>query len=203
MEFLQYFFIAFFLSALGTVPIGLITLTIVQKTIEKGRDAGWKVSMGATVLEFIYCFIALNFIAFLSDEDAIGTYIKTASVFIFFILGFYYLFKKSKAKKAVQKKSDKQDFFIGLAAGTMNMLIVPFWLFIGAWLKSNGISLDNNFNISLFSTGAALGALAVFYAYILLSEWIVKKSDRVDFYANKIIGVLFIGLAVFQLIKMG
>ena len=198
MELIQYFFVAFFLSGLGTVPIGLITLTIVQKTIEKGRTAGMMVSFGATILEFIYCFIALKFLAYLSNNNSTGQFMEIGSGFIFLILGIYFLFKKNNKEKTIKTKSNNRDFIIGLIAGSMNMLIVPFWLFIGAWLNSNGYYLDDNFDIVLFSIGAALGALVVFYAYILLSEWVVKKSEKVDYYANKIIGVLFIGLAVLQ-----
>jgi len=45
MDLAKYFIIAFILSALGTIPIGLITLTIAQKTIEKGKSAGWQISL--------------------------------------------------------------------------------------------------------------------------------------------------------------
>ena len=73
MELVKYFIIAFFLSALGTIPIGLITLTIAQKTLEKGKVAGWQIAMGATVIEFVYTLIACLLYTSPSPRDQRGS----------------------------------------------------------------------------------------------------------------------------------
>ena len=78
------------------------------------------------------------------------------------------------------------------------MLIVPFWIFLGIWLESNGILFHEKIEVIIFSLGSALGALLAFLGYILLSEFIVKKSKEIKRYANRAIGIIFLGLVFFN-----
>ena len=83
MTLIVYFFVAFILSFLGSIPIGLITLTIAQKTIQNGRRSGLMVALGATIMEFVYTFIALLSLEFFTQNTAIGNYIKTFALVLF------------------------------------------------------------------------------------------------------------------------
>lgn len=84
----------------------------------------------------------------------------------------------------------------------MNILIVPFWIFLGIWLKSNGMLFENQTDIFIFSVGAAIGALLAFFGYILLSEYIVTKIKEINQYTNKAVGLIFLGLGIFQLTQI-
>ena len=201
MIYTKYFIVAFILSAVGSMPIGLITLTIAQRTLEKGSKAGVGVALGATFPEFFYTFSALISLDYLTLESAIEAKIKVASIFLFFALGLYYWFKKTTSSHIQEPKSNR-DFFIGFMTASMNVLIVPFWVFIAIWLQSYGFAFDDNTCILVFSLGSALGALLIFYAYVILAESVLKKSDYINFYANKIIGGLFLALAVLQIIQI-
>lgn len=202
MTLIVYFFIAFILSFLGSIPIGLITLTIAQKTIQNGRRSGLMIALGATIMEFVYTFIALLSLEFFTQNTAIGNYIKTFALVLFFILGIYYLWKKSNPHHQKISPYNYYDFLRGFIVGMMNMLIVPFWIFLGIWLESNGILFQNKIEVIIFSLGSALGALLAFLGYILLSEFIVQKSKEINRYANKAIGIIFLGLGFFQLFNL-
>jgi len=202
MDLAKYFIIAFVLSALGTIPIGLITLTIAQKTIEKGKRAGWQIALGATIMEFIYTLIALYGLESLSLESSWKIYMQIGTFFIFLILGIYYLFKPPSKSKKINSSNQQIDFLQGIGVGMMNMLIVPFWLVVGVWLQSNGIQFENLFYILWFSVGSALGALLIFGVYVQAGDFILHKGQWVTEYANKIIGGLFLILAVIQLIQL-
>jgi len=83
----------------------------------------------------------------------------------------------------------------------MNMLIVPFWLVVGLWLESNGLIFENTAYIIWFSVGSALGALLIFGVYVEGSNFFLNKRQKIAAYANKVIGGLFLILAVVQLIQ--
>ena len=200
MDYFFYFIVAFFLSALGTVPVGLITLTITKKTLDKGRNSGILAAFGATIPEFIYTFTALKGIAFFAKEPAIEGYIKNFSIVLFIGLGIYYFLKK-ESKSKPKKIRDKRDFFDGFVIGLMNLLIIPFWLFVGVWLQNFDFVFEENIPITIFSVGAALGALAVFYVYIFLAESVLNQSEKINYYSNKIMGVLLLGLGIYQLVN--
>lgn len=199
MNIILYFIIALVLSFLGSLPIGLITLTITQKTIQNGRHSGLMIALGATVMEFVYTFIALLSLDFLTKNTAIGTYIKIFAIVVFLGMGIYYLLKKSNEKLKAAGEYNYFDFIRGFIVGMMNMLIVPFWIFLGIWLESNGILFENKSIIFIFSIGAAIGAFLAFLGYIFLSEYIVSKTKEINRYTKKAVGVLFLGLGIFQL----
>ena len=199
MNIILYFIIALVLSFLGSLPIGLITLTITQKTIQNGRNSGLMIALGATVMEFVYTFIALLSLDFLTKNTAIGTYIKIFATVAFLGMGIYYLLKESNEKLKAAGEYDYFGFIRGFIVGMINMLIVPFWIFLGIWLESNGILFENKSIIFIFSIGAAIGAFLAFLGYIFLSEYIVSKTKEINRYTNKAVGVLFLGLGIFQL----
>ena len=202
MDHAYYFFVGFGLSFLGSLPIGLITLTIVQNTIQNGKKSGVMIALGATIMEFVYTFIALKSLDMFSENLQIGSTIKIVATIIFFILGIYFFTKPySKDLKPV-KEYNYFDFFRGFLVGLMNLLIVPFWVFIGIWLESNGIQFDNTYLIVNFSFASALGALLAFFLYIWFSGMISGKVATINRYTNKIVGTVFLGLGIFQLFQI-
>ena len=190
------------LSFLGSLPIGLISITIVQQTIEKGRKAGFLLTLGASIMEFVYCYIALLGINLFSQNNQLLYQINLLATVVFGILGVYYLFKKTTSLSQKKVAYNYLDFFRGILVGAFNMLIIPFWVFIGLWLKSKGFNFDHSNQNLVFSLGATLGAGFAFIGYIYFSAFISKKIDSINHSINKIVGVLFIGLMFFQLFQI-
>jgi threonine/homoserine/homoserine lactone efflux protein len=194
------FLIAFALSFIGTLPPGLITLTITQTTISEGKSAGFRNALGATIPEFIYTYVALIGIDFLLDHADIGHYIQWASVFIFLALGLWFWFAKPPEIGKVQVEANHRKFFLrGLTAGFFNFLIVPFWVVVVGWLRANGYVIDGQSVFLGFSLSGALGALLAFVLYIELGGMILRRFQTVAVYVNRIIGGLFLGLFAYQL----
>ncbi len=168
MSLVLYFLIAFIISILGTLPIGLITLTIAQKTIEEGRNTGILISLGATLMEFIYTLIALISLGFFNQNPLLGNVIRIIAIFIFLGMGIYLLIKKNKNRELKNKKINNNYAFLqGIIIGIMNVQIILFWIFLSLWLEGYGIFFDENINIIIFSLGGSIGSLLVFGLYIL------------------------------------
>jgi len=204
MYWIELFFIAFVLSLLGSIPIGMITLSITERSITKGFKAGFILGLGATIMEFIYTYLAIACLDALTENVSIGRNIKWASLVIFLLIGIYYLFKKARHPISTFKHHDNhyKEFLRGIGVGAMNFLIVPYWLFIGVWLKSNNIEVIGTSSITIFAIGAALGALVVFVAYGKLASYISSKLATIAKYTNKAVGFLFIVLAAIQAFQL-
>ena len=138
----------------------------------------------------------------LSLESKWKWYIQIVTIGLFFLLGIYYWFKSPTALKQASSKLKQKNFIQGIGIGMMNLLIVPFWLVVGLWLESNGITFENTSCILWFSVGATLGALLIFVAYIEGSVFLLNKSEKVTSYANKMIGGLFLVLAFIQFLQV-
>ena len=204
MNWVELFSIAFGISLLGTIPIGLITLAITQRSITKGFKYGFILGLGATVMEFVYTFAAMSCLDILTENISIGRNIKIVSLVVFLILSILFLIKKSKQpeKSIALQNNLKMEFFKGIGVGAMNFLIIPFWLFIGVWLKSNNIEVIGNGQITIFSFAAALGALIVFIGYGKLARYISYRLEIVAKYTNKLVGSIFLILAIIQAIQL-
>lgn len=201
MSLFTYFITALVLSSLGSIPVGIITLTITERTINKGFKSGLMIALGATIMEFVYTFIALYGLDFLNTNVQIGFSIKILATCIFFILGFYYLLKKSKPVKQTTLGFNYFDFFRGVLVGALNMLIIPFWIFLALWLKTQGFKFSDNTQILIFSFGAAIGAFSIFLIYIKLGKYVMTRMQRITMYTNKGVGSLFLILGIYQLIQ--
>lgn len=199
-ELLLYFLVAFVLSFVGGLPLGLITLNIVQRTVQNGIKAGIMVSLGATIIEFAYTYVALVGLDMFATSDQVNLYINVAATVVFFSMAIYFLFKKNDDFK---EASDYNyfDFFRGIMIASMNVLIIPFWVFITLWLMTYNFHFEKQPTIISFSIGSALGALAAFVLYIYISDLVMKKSAMINKYTNKVIAFVFLGLGIFQLYK--
>lgn len=202
MEISQHFLVSFVLSFLGSLPLGMITLTITQRTIQNGRNSGILLSLGATVMEFVYTYVALISLDFFAQDTHVNQYIKTAATCAFFLMSLYFLLKKHQPDSINPSAYDYFDFFRGIVVGAMNLLIVPFWIFIALWLQTYNMKFDQTANIISFSTGSALGALLAFLGYVWLSNLILSRVQQISKYTDRIVGILFLALGIFQLIQL-
>ena len=202
MNIALYFIISFIISAIGSLPTGLITLTIMQRTLEAGKKAGYMLSFGATVMEFVYTYIALYGLTFFQESVATNYYMQVFATVVFFGFGFYNFFKESNPPTTPSNDYDYFDFGRGFLVATMNVLIIPFWLFIALWLGNYEFTFDTQTNIIVFSIGSALGALAVFIGYAELGHYILARIGKIVKYTNKIVGVIFVILGFYQLSQL-
>jgi threonine/homoserine/homoserine lactone efflux protein len=201
MNLLILFIIGIVLSAGGALPVGLINLSVAKRTINRGAKSGLMVALGASIIELLYTFIAVYFVDFLVRNEIISQFIQIAAFCIFLCLGIYYMLKKTKEVEQPIRKSKARDFVLGIGISSMNMLIIPYWMFLSFWLKSNGFEFSGFNSILILSLGSTLGAFLVFILYIKLGSLIVNKLHMVTVYSNKFLGILFFGLAIFQVIR--
>lgn len=202
MNLTLYFLVSFIIGALSSLPTGLITLTVTQRTIEAGKKAGYMLSFGASVVEFIYTYIPLYGLRFFQENVATNYYIQVFAIVVFFAFGFYNLFKESKPPVAPKNDYDYFDFGRGMFVAAMNVLVIPFWLFIALWLSNYDMTFDTQTPIIVFSIGATLGALVVFIGYAELGHIILAKLGEIVKYTDKIVGIVFIVLGVYQTFQL-
>ncbi len=202
MTFLQYLLLGALFSGLGALTPGLINLAVAERTIHRGVKAGVMVTLGAGVIELIYTFVPLYFIDILIKDSSIGLALKVIAIVIFLGLSIYHFRKKAQAPAKATTPGGSRDFAVGIGVASMNLLIVPTWIFLGIWLRGNGFQFEHLSQMLALSLGSALGAVMVFLLYVKLGSYIVGKVERVTAYTNKFLGFVFLGLAALQTIRL-
>ncbi len=202
MGFLIHFAWGWLCSFLGTLPFGTINVSVTEAAIQRGVRVGIFMGIGASFVEFFQSYLALSFYHILTHNPAMERTIILICIPIFLAIGLYYLLKKNYP---MTKPTTKATHAIGAAKGLMlsslNLLAIPYYVFIGGYLYSSDyISLKGKF-IAAFASGVVAGSFMVFVMYAKLGQVIKKKSEKMSRYASKIVGAIFIAIAISQALR--
>jgi threonine/homoserine/homoserine lactone efflux protein len=202
LGFLIHFAWGCFCSFFGTIPFGSINVSITEAAIQRGLKVGIWMGIGASIVEFFQSYFALSFFNLLTNNPKVEKTIIVTCIPVFFIIGIFYLFKKnSPMPKPTTKVAGAIGFAKGVMLSTLNLIAVPYYVFLGGYLHTSGyISLRPEF-IAAFSSGVVVGSFMVFFLYAKLGQYIKKKSEKLSRFASKIVGMIFIALAVSQAIR--
>ena len=179
--------------------MGTINVSIAEESIRRGVRAGIIMACGAAFVEFFQAYIALSFFNILSTNPEVERTIIVICIPIFLVIGCYYLFKKNSINPS---PTTRASHVIGFAKGVMvtafNLIAIPYYVFLGGYLHSAGlIRLQPEF-VAAFSVGVVGGTFLVFLLYAQLGQYIRRKSEKLSLYAGKLVGMIFIAIAISQ-----
>lgn len=199
------FLIAFALSFIGSLPFGIINMAVAHNAINKGVRAGIVMGLGAALIEFFQVLVALKFTWLFAEGGVVGQALQLVAMVVFFAAGFYFLFF-AKAKPSELKEEEKEkgghDFVKGMGISMLNLMVIPYWIFYGTLLTENGLLERENIYVLIFAAGATAGAFALLVCYAFLGARILSKSETVTRWVNKFIGVVLVGMGIWQLVEV-
>jgi len=206
LDFIIHFLIGVFISFVAAIPVGPINLAVMEAAINNRKAEAYRISAGCALSEWIYCLIAvlgINFVFIDIQNESFLSTIRLISIPLLFILGMFNLLKRINLEKEKEVKSNhKKGFLLGLTINFLNPLLLPGWLFMVGFLRSNQYIKDEYILLVILSLGSLLGA---FSFEIVLAEishrWKKIMSQRTHLIANRFIGVFFILFAIIELIK--
>jgi threonine/homoserine/homoserine lactone efflux protein len=202
LGFLIHFAWGWICSFFGTLPFGTINVSITEASIQRGVRVGVYMGIGASIVEFFQSYFALAFFNFLNANQQVEERIIMICIPIFLAVGIYYLFKKNaRLPTATTRAANVIGFAKGFMLSVLNLIAVPYYVFIGGYLASSDYIILKAEFIAAFAAGVVVGSFAVFLIYAKLGQYIRKKSERMSVYASKIVGAIFIALAVSQMVR--
>lgn len=196
---LSSFFIAFGISFLGSIPVGVLNLTIVDIGLRKPLSQVMLFALAVSMVEYIQGFIALKFSSLFETNQNLELYIDLLATPIFFVLGIWYLRKHGKPPK---KEEVVSDFGKGLLLSVVNPLALPFWIAWGTVSFNKQWLIDDNWSIAVFTIGISLGTFATLVLYGFFAKKIINKIEVVNQRINQIIGWTLIILGIIQVINI-
>ncbi|MFK7971239.1 MAG: LysE family translocator [Bacteroidia bacterium] len=204
MSIILHFLLGGAVSFIGSLPMGLINLTVAETAISRGMRAALWLAFGAVLVEFGQILIALFFADWFFDDEVRQFWMRAIGSVVFIILGLYYIVKKVDD---IHVKQDEQtgkhnSFLRGLGLSAVNMMAIPFWLVYGAMLQTQDILSKEGDLMLSFALGAAIGTFGLFIVYARLGMYILRRAKLISRYASTIIGCILLGLGLFFLIKL-
>lgn len=202
MSFIIHFLLGFAFSFIGSIPFGMINLTVVDTTIQKGLRAGIILASGAALVEFFQAIIAVKFTHIFLENPPITQAIHWLAIPIFWGLAIYH-FQASKKESSFQSSEKSfSPFYKGVFISSLNMLAIPYWVFYASYFGSIGWLSSKNVMILFFCIGIALGAFTLFVIFAKLSSLVIHKMTKISSTTNQVLSFLFLVFGVYQLIRM-
>jgi threonine/homoserine/homoserine lactone efflux protein len=194
----------FILSLFGSIPPGLISLTVAQTSIARGWSAAIALAMGAAFAEFFQAWAAVLLTDWFLGHPGAARGFHWAAVPVFFTLGFYLVFfaKPPLPPSQMTQATLRGQFYKGLVVSFFNLLAVPFWFVYCGWLRVEGWWQEGLLPTLVFSLGVSLGTMFALGLYAWLGQLALSRSNEVARYANWVIGAIFLILGLKTLIGL-
>ncbi len=205
MNYLFPFFLGLIITFSTTLLPGLVNMTVAKVSLKEGKPHAFALGSGASFIVFFQALVATIFSRFINRRTDINHLIQEVGIGVFLLLSVYFFFfsKKKKIQKDEVIISSKQSHFLmGILLSLINVFPIPFYVILSITLASYGyFSFDKLFLI-LFSIGASLGAMVVFYLY---ANFIRKIESKTDFFlknVNNLLGSVTLFIAILGIIKL-
>jgi threonine/homoserine/homoserine lactone efflux protein len=198
------FIFALLLSFLGSLPPGLISLTVVRTAIHRGFWAAWIVAFGAAATEYVQALVAVWFAGWFLAHPNVEAGFRWVSAPVLVGLGVYYLFwaKPLGVVREAARVRVRGLFLQGVALSLVNLLAIPYWIAYCGWMKIAGYWVEGLWPTLQFAAGVTVGAQLALGLYAWLGQVVMRRFDAVARWANVVIGLLFLGLGLSACLKI-
>lgn len=218
MDALIAFVVASIVSFFGSLQLGIVNVTVIDTALNRDRKHALWLAIGGVLPEIPYTFIALYATDSVEILEKYKTQLGLIVGAILLLLGLSYFFRKPKNKK--QKKQKRKplkagSFLKGFLLAAANPQLILFWSGILILLQTGSLNIGEpavpliDFSVNSFispqwsfALGAAFGAFAILYIYIVLSgKYRTRLLSLLGDKLGKIVGVVFIVLGLVAIIR--
>lgn len=188
-------------SFLGGVAFGPINLSVVDITLKENMKSAIRFSIAAAFAEVLLAYIAIMFGKIISRRIEEFPELKLLVIAFFIILGLFFILKKDTPKTETSSDKNSSNFLNGFIVAILNPQVIPYWIFVLAYLKSANVLYLKSWHLLLFLVGVSLGKLIILTLYGYLSEYIKSHFANINDYVSKTIGSLLIVVGLVQAIN--
>ena len=186
------------LSLAGSLPPGLISLSVAQTSIARGFGPAIVLASGAAVAEFFQALGAVMFADWFVQHPVAAQVFELGAIPVFLGLAIYLWFF-AKAPRAPEQEiavSPQKQFSRGAVISIFNLLAVPYWVAYAGWLKLEGWWMEGYANLFLFALGVTVGTMLALGLYAWLAQVLTRRSELVARLANRFVALIFLGLGL-------
>ena len=192
----------FLVGICASAPFGPIAILVVQKSLSKGRKAGFVSGLGASVVDTFYAFIAIFALAFAQRLiEQHQNLILIAGGLVLSIVGVSMAFSNPfrKMKKDGQSRVSTKDFGQAVVMGISNpmAIFVMFTLFAFFGLAKDA---PQTWSVAPILISVSLGSVTYWFSLSwILSRFAKNFRMRTILWISRITGaiIVIIGIALF------
>lgn len=204
METTKLFLVTFFASLVGVIPPGLVNMTVARTCLERGKNNGMLVAIGASIVVVFQSLIAILLAKYIFFNPFVKNILLRTGAVIFFLMAIYF-FAKAKQRQTkikVYRHNNTRSFFKGVMMSAINVLPIPYFVAIAAGMSVSGKIEYDAPRIIAFIIAAGSGTFVTLYFYVLSFLKIEKKTATITKYSNYFMGILMLILVIITLARI-
>ncbi|MGB1246871.1 MAG: lysine transporter LysE, partial [Flavobacteriaceae bacterium] len=135
------FFVGYIAAFVGLIPPGLLNMTAAKIGVKQGRKPAVIFSFGVLLVVSIQTLVGIFFARYLEGYTAVVDVLQKVALGIFLALTFYFFVLAKDSRREVPKgvkKSGANRFLYGLLLAAINLLPIPYWVYISMSFSAFG-----------------------------------------------------------------
>jgi threonine/homoserine/homoserine lactone efflux protein len=204
MSVLINFIIGFVAAFVGVIPPGLLNMSAAKISMKESRKAAVLFSIGVGVTVIFQTLVALLFAKYLDQHPEIVDLLQKVALGIFICITVYFFFIAKDTRREIPENvnySKTNRFFYGILLGALNLLPLPYWVYIS--ITFSGFGWFKFTQPELWATVIASG-LGTFAILILYIQFFKRRQHDGKFRVNMnyIIGLITAVISIITFLKV-
>ena len=163
------FFVGYIAAFVGLIPPGLLNRTAAKIGVKQGRKPAVIFSFGVLLVVCIQTLVGIFFARYLEGYTAVVDVLQKVALGIFLALTFYFFVLAKDSRRAVPKgvkKSGANRFLYGLLHAAINLLPIPYWVYISISFSAFGWFFFDPSLVVWAVIGSGSGTMSMLLLYI-------------------------------------
>jgi threonine/homoserine/homoserine lactone efflux protein len=188
-------------SCVGTLPLGVLNLTIMRVTLRQGIRAAFYFALACALVELFYSYASVTLTHTLSKWPELALGSQVVSLVVLLGIGVFYLIKKGTA--SASSRPTISPFWLGVGLSIVNVVAIPFWVVYTTLLEKGGyVGTQGIIPSLIYIVGISFGTLIGLLLFVALTQYWGTILTRYQRKMDQWIGMLFIGLALLQAVQI-
>ena len=163
------FFVGYIAAFVGLIPPGLLNMTAAKIGVKQGRKPAVIFSFGVLLVVCIQTLVGIFFARYLEGYTAVVDVLQKVALGIFLALTFYFFVLAKDSRREVPKgvkKSGANRFLYGLLLAAINLLPIPYWVYISISFSAFGWFFFDPSLVVWAVIGSGSGTMSMLLLYI-------------------------------------
>lgn len=198
------FFSVLTISLLGTLPPGVLNVTVLRTAASEGSGDALAFATGAVAVEMLFAVVTLSLLRQLEVRTGLFLRLEILSLMVLSIYGGQLLWKAGGSPQITPMVShqDPLPLLNGMVLSAVNPVQVPFWFGWSVILRNRGLLKAGMKDWMPYVTGIGLGSMLGFLPFLGAGILIWSDSEPNLAILNYVSGTALVAVAIWQWILL-
>jgi len=203
-KLLKVFLWGLMISALGTLPLGVLNIAAMQISVSEGLKNAIYFSCGAVLIEVFYVRLSLVGMDWVRKQKKLLKWMDwiALAIVVALAIGSFYAASQPQQEKNSLLQNNMPRFLLGLLMSAINPAQIPFWFGWSTILFTKKILMPDARQYNFYIVGIGIGSIIGLSVFVFGGQLLVDKLNTNQRLLNYIIGGIFTFTALFQLIQI-